>query len=433
MEQKNNNIQKEFSENGKKGSKVTVFATFLLVIVIIFAGIFIFMKKQKSKDGTTVGITDQQMTDKSDRGKDRISSDVEFGISFPLVSDDRQRAFSAEKMKDLDVTKFRNNFSWTWLENTKGNLNFTPIGDRLAWADANGLSMFVTVTSRAPSWRCVEQGTEESKCVVKMEDWEWFLEGLFSYMKTYENENGSLPIHAFQFENEWETISGGLAYPGTPDQFAAQHQAMYRISKKYFPDILFYVGGLTRGTAADVAFCTGRTDVLVRPDGTEEKSKSYCDKSSYIKKIAAVRDVLSRVSYDGVDQHLYWEPVSHWPLYIETLREDILPDDKKDALVIVSEFGGPHVGVLANEFCGKPEPCPNLTRENINRFQSQLIVEEVNAIKRIKDIEGAYYFSLTELQESFPAGRFSGLFYIDKERQIPVEKPSYNTFKALIK
>lgn len=397
-----------------------IIAGLVVVLLVVFGVQFVGAKQNPNKG---LGGGNEEIS---------VGGTFEFGLSFPPMSDEQQRTFTASNMQDLGVTQLRNNFSWTWLEPSENNLDFSPVGDRLSWASNNNLSMFVTITSRAPSWRCIEPPAESGKCITDPADWEIFLDSLFSYMKQYEQQTGSLPIHAFQFENEWEP-GGSLSYPGTPNQFKQQNDIMYQIAKQYFPNVPFYFGSFTRGTVAKVAFCEGYTTSFVYADGTVETNPAAVCDTNFANVVTVLKDILKTIDYDAADHHLYWDPETHWPAYIEALRNEMLPKNKSNIALTISEFGGPNTKRITMYFCGSPDPCPNMTRANINAYQDEQIGRQIEQLKTLGnqgEIEAAYLFTLVE-NGTFPAGRFSGLYYLDNQTNLPVEKPSYQTFKSL--
>lgn len=76
---------------------------------------------------------------------DKTALNFNLGISFPPVADQEQREFTAPLLQDLNVAIIRIGEDWRFREPSENNFNWSPLDNRINWAENNGFDVLLTV------------------------------------------------------------------------------------------------------------------------------------------------------------------------------------------------------------------------------------------------------------------------------------------------
>ncbi len=315
---------------------------------------------------------------------------LDFGLSFPPVSDTVQRQFTAGHLQALQVSHIRFAEDWTFREPSPGVFNWGPLDARFAWAEANHVTVLLTLQSRGPDWACGIRN--DQSCVYQSEgDFRNFVRSL---LQRYSDK-----IDKIQFGNEWNTT---FHYIGTATDYLRFNNILYDEVRIESPSTEVVLGGLSTGAMTILSGCSGRLDEVC-DDGdllNRQEIGSFCSEN-YPKFIDRVRTVLDQARYDVLDIHLY-DDAENWADHLEAFRE-IAPDKP----ILVSEFGGPNI------FCEDSDP----------EYQAERLEVYLTALCQSEEIEEAYFFKLVERGDGSAHER-SGL--IDGDLNL---KPAYSVFQ----
>ena len=324
------------------------------------------------------------------------SLNYNLGISYPPVSDQEQREFTAPLLKDLNVDIIRIGEKWAFREPEEGDFNWSSLDDRISWAEKNDINVLLTIESNGPDWACSEQQNSNS-CVFNDND--KFKNYVELLLQRYPNR-----ISKIQFGNEWQS---NFWFIGTEQDFVAANNIVYDAIQQFSPQTEFVLGGFTTISLRYLAGCNGLIDEFYDDEGnfyTREFLDEDCTHPDILKVVDRIDYVLQNASYDLVDIHLY-DDAENWNVYFENFKAMVQKP------IIITEFGGPNVNI---------EP---ITEE----YQSERLELYINVIDSL-DIEEAYFFKLVEGTNN-PAHIESGLIN-DSDL---VKKLSYFTFKDLNK
>lgn len=314
----------------------------------------------------------------------------EFGLSFPPVADDSQRAFTAEHLDALNVHRLRFAEHWGLREPSPGEFNWGPLDDRLQWAEEQGISVLLTIQSNGPDWAC---GTRnDQSCVfLKESDFRTFVRAL---LQRHPNR-----IDKIQFGNEWNDT---FNYVGSAADYVRFNNILYEEVQVESASTHVVLGGLSIGAMTALSACTGRIDEVC-DDGnilTGSEIDEACNEI-YPDLLARVQTVLNQARYDLLDIHLY-DDAENWAEHLAAIRE-IAPNKP----ILVSEFGGPNI------FCEDSDP----------DHQAERLEVYLATLCQLGDIEEAYFFKLVERGDGSAHER-SGL--IDTDLNL---KPAYSVFQ----
>ena len=190
---------------------------------------------------------------------------LELGISFPPVADGQQRDFTAPLLQELGVKRIRIADRWSFREPTPGVFNWGPLDERIAWAEAQGLAILLTIQSEGPDWACSSVSNTNSCIYNNNADFQNYVEQL---LQRYPNR-----IAKIQFGNEWMS---DFWYIGTGAQFAAANNIVYDAVQQYSPDTKVVLGGFTSISLRIMAACDGLIEVLQDDDGNTY-NRQYLD------------------------------------------------------------------------------------------------------------------------------------------------------------
>lgn len=313
------------------------------------------------------------------------------GISFPPVSDDADRQFSQQRLNDLGVKKIRFAESWALREPQKGNANWKPLDDRIAWANSHGYDVLLTIQATGPSWACAGAKNKQS-CVVSLPDFTAYVTTL---AKRYSGK-----IAKIQFGNEWQS---DYWYAGTAAEFIQTHNIVYDAVHEYMPSTTVVLGGFTTMSLRFMAACNGRVQSFYDDEGVLYDQKVFdevCSSEEFKKAYSRIDSVLTLARYDEADIHLY-DDAEQWGEYYGNFLTIV------DKPVIVTEFGGPNMNV---------EP---YTEE----YQAQRLKRYIMTLDSLR-IREAYFFKLVE-GSSNPTHVTSGLV----NSTTLALKPAYTVFR----
>lgn len=298
-------------------------------------------------------------------GNELLDDAIRLGISFPPVSDVEQRSFTSSLLAELNVDRIRFAEEWKFREPTQGNYNWGPLDNRIAWANANGLKILLTIQSNGANWACSDQKNTNS-CVFAAED--AFKDYVSNLLQRYPNK-----IEKIQFGNEWQT---DFWYIGTAEEFTRTSNMVYNAIQEYSPETTFVLGGFTSISLRFLAGCNGLIDTFYNDEGdliNRTVLDENCPTTSVQDVLQRINTVLDNAFYDEVDIHLY-DDVENWPIYIGNFKKMV------DKPIIVSEFGGPNLNVEPDD-------------EN---YQAERLENYIKTLQTDGEIKEAYFFKLVE-------------------------------------
>ncbi len=320
---------------------------------------------------------------------------MELGISFPPVSDDTQRDFTAGKLDDLGVKKIRFGEDWALREPVKGDFNWAPLDARIKWATDNGYEILLTIQSNGPDWACTTEQNDVSCVFANTADFQFYIDTL---MKRYAGK-----IDKIQFGNEWQS---DYWYIGDAAEFIEANNILYNSVKTYSPSTTVVLGGFTTISLRYLAACNGYVSSFYDGEGNFYDAQylaEACQSQQLYDSKQRIDSVLKYAKYDMLDIHLY-DDVEQWDEYYANFTDTISKP------VIVSEFGGPNLNY---------EPYTD-------EYQAQRLYQYIKKLDSL-GIPEAYFFKLVDGADN-PAHAKSGLVY-DTDFS---PKPSYYVFKSMV-
>lgn len=321
---------------------------------------------------------------------------LNLGISFPPVSDEQQRLFTAPLLNELNVKTIRIGENWKFRESSEGNFNWSPLDDRISWAETHGIDILLTIQSNGPDWACGSKQNDNS-CVFN--DNQKFKNYVELLLQRYPNR-----ISKIQFGNEWQS---DFWYIGNEQEFVQANNIVYNAIQQYSPQTKFVLGGFTTISLRFLAGCNGLIDQFYDDEGNlfdREFLDNNCNSTEILSVVKRIEFVLKNALYDEVDIHLY-DDAENWKVYFENFETMV------NKPIIVSEFGGPNINL---------EP-------SSETYQSERLEYYIKTIDSLR-IEEAYFFKLVEGTNN-PAHSESGL--IDSPKL--TKKLNFFTFKELNK
>lgn len=327
---------------------------------------------------------------------DKTALNFNLGISFPPVADQEQREFTAPLLQDLNVAIIRIGEDWRFREPSENNFNWSPLDNRINWAENNGFDVLLTVQSNGPDWACSDQQNERS-CVYN--DNETFKNYIEQLLQRHPNR-----ITKIQFGNEWQS---DFWYIGNEQEFVAASNIVYNAIQQFSPQTKFVLGGFTTISLRFLAGCNGLINEFYDDEGILYDTVFFeenCSSAEFQSVINRIEYVLQNALYDEVDVHLY-DDAENWKIYFENFGTMV------DTPIICTEFGGPNVLI---------EP----TSETYQQERLEYYIKTIDSFP----IEEAYFFKLVEGTNN-PAHTESGLI----NNPELTKKPNYFTFKQLNK
>ena len=331
--------------------------------------------------------------DKSGPENDMRPIDFELGISFPPVANSEQRDFTEPLLNELNVKVIRIGENWSLREPAQGNFNWSPLDDRINWAEDNNIDILLTIQSNGPDWACSDIQNTNSCVYNNNDDFKNYIEQL---LQRYPNR-----ISKIQYGNEWQS---DFWYTGNAQEFTTASNIVYDAIQQYSPNTDFVLGGFTTISLRFLAGCNGLVDSFYDDEGNlydEDFLNDNCDSSEIQSVVNRINYVLNNARYDFADIHLY-DDVENWVEYYNNFKTMI------NKPIIITEFGGPNINL---------EPDTELYQSN----QLELYLNAINTM----DVEEAYFFKLVEGSNN-PAHAESGLI----DNVTLTKKLSYFTFKT---
>lgn len=317
---------------------------------------------------------------------------TELGLSFPPTTGSVQRDFTKPHMDILGVKKLRFEDDWYYREPVQGYYNWGDLDSIVNWAERNGFELMLSIPPRGPDWACTSQQNEMSCVFADNEDFNTYLDTLFS------KYSGVFPL--VQFANEWESQ---WWYIGSAAQFIATNNAFYQAVKENSPSSQVVLGGFTTMSLRIMSACNGYVSSFNDDEGNiygQEWIDEYCDHELVLALFSRIDSVLSFANYDMLDLHLYHD-VDQWDEYYACFSDTISKP------IIVSEFGGPNINMGPSD----------------DEYQAQCLYRYIKKLDSLQ-IPEAYFFKLVAGSTN-PNGVVSNL--IDSTLN---EKESYFVFQA---
>lgn len=303
---------------------------------------------------------------------------IRAGLSFPPFANERQRAFTFEKMKELSIDRLRIAIDWRDREPEQGSFFWEPMDKRMQAAKDHNIKVFLTIASVGPTWACLPSDGNLFD--------EGALRAFFEALVTrYDN------IDKIQFGNEWEAGSDGYTERQAIESFVRYTNMLYEVVQQHAPQTEVVLGGITRlyplnerfnGTYHEINL----SQIQLAKNWSRQAlfQKIGRDREAYAKlnTKAHVEYVFEHASFDLLDIHLY-DDAENWEAYLS-----VLP---KGVPIVVSEFGGP-----SSEF--------ELTDPSYHATRMEAYLDAIEKLP----ITEAYYFKLVDSDESYH--KHSGLF-----------------------
>jgi hypothetical protein len=316
------------------------------------------------------------------------------GISFPPVANQQQREFAAPLLQELNVDTIRVGEAWTFRQPTENDFNWSPLDERINWAESNGIKILLTVQSNGPDWACSALQNERSCVFSDNTNFKNYIEQL---LQRHPNR-----VAKIQFGNEWQS---NFWYIGNEKDFVAANNIVYNAIQMFSPQTKFVLGGFTAISLRFLAGCNGAIDNFYDDDGvlyTRDYLAANCDGVEIRSVKNRINYVLQNALYDEIDIHLY-DDAENWGIYFENFESMV------DKPIIITEFGGPNVLI---------EP----TSETYQKERLEYYIKTIDSLP----VREAYFFKLVEGTKN-PAHAESGLI----NNPELTKKLNYFTFKEL--
>lgn len=324
-------------------------------------------------------------------------TNLKLGISFPPMKNKKQREFTLEHLKSLNVSLVRYSAHWKLREPSQGRFYWKPLDERVNFTLKNKISLLLTIPSDGPAWACGEVANDRS-CVFK--DKQEFRSYIRALLNRYSNR-----IDKIQFGNEWDSI---FWYAGSHKDYVEFNNILYEETKKYSPQTKVVLGGITKSVFMYIAFCKNKQEMVLPEEkyltqgrtqhGIKQHLLQRCPRGASLEE--RVNYVLENAKYDIVDLHLYDDP-ENWPTYLQILTA------LTDKPIIVSEFG-----------------CPNPSWEKYTqKYHAQRLKTCLQTLSRLP-IEEAYHYTLVDSRGELSYHINNGL--IDNDLKT---KKAYSVFK----
>ncbi len=316
---------------------------------------------------------------------------IRAGFSFPPFANERQRAFTFEKMEELSIDRLRIAIDWRDREPEQGSFFWEPMDKRMQAAKDHNIKVFLTIASVGPPWAVGKQPNLFNEDALAT----FFTEILTRYDS----------IHMIQFGNEWEAGSDGYTDWPSIQKFVHYTNMLYDEVQRLCPQTKVVLGGITRlypihELRMQNAFTLDLSQLQLTKHWSQEKLLQRIERDEEEYKALNIKAhaeyVFEHANYDVLDIHLY-DDGENWEAYLS-----IVP---KEVPIVVSEFGGP-----SSEF-ERTDPSYHATR----------MEAYLDAIEKLPITE-AYYFKLVDSPESYH--KHSGLYTKRLKR-----KPAYTVFK----
>ncbi|MFD1551910.1 hypothetical protein DNU06_01575 [Putridiphycobacter roseus] len=317
------------------------------------------------------------------------------GISFPPVSGETERDFTQPHLDFLGVQKIRIGEDWSNREPSQGNFNWSPLENRLVWAETYGYDVLLTIQSNGPNWACSNVANTQS-CVYSNNN--FFKTYIDSLLIKYGDK-----ISKIQFGNEWQS---DFWYAGNANDFVQANNILYQSVQTHAPHVKVVLGGFTTISLRFLAGCNGFVDSFYDDDGIfydQAFLQSNCPTPVIQNVLHRIDSVLGQAKYDIIDLHLY-DDAEQWDEYFYNFIDTITKP------ILVSEFGGPNVNI---------EPATDA-------YQLTSVYDYIKKLDSL-GISEAYFFKLVEGTNN-PAHATSGLI----DGTTLNEKPVYYLFKSFI-
>lgn len=393
------------------------------IAIFLFIGLFLAKERTLPIDKPVgVSIEDTTAINSILKNTNIINSNLKLGISYPPVSDKKQRTFTINHLQKLQTNQIRFSEHWIYREPQKGSFKWESMDERIEWVRNNNLSLLLTIESNGPDWACDSSKQNEKSCVyTNTEDFSNYVGAL---LQRYPNQ-----ISKIQFGNEWMS---NFHYIGSAEEFVRFNNILFKQVKKYSPQTKVVLGGFTTSSLRALAGCDKNISFFYIDDvlwcnqdlflceGTFIDIPNTCTSTGGVAVFGRISSVLEKARYDIVDLHFY-DDVENWGKYYQTIKS------KTNKPIIVTEFGGPYISECneSKSDCtlGKIEKEKNYSDE----YHAQRVAQYINVLSTL-DIDEAYYFKLVESESVNPTHIKSGL--IDNQLN---EKIGYFVFKALNK
>lgn len=345
-------------------SRLIFFLALQLLFLLLLAHPLVASGKSEEKKPGSYSVFDQ--------------TTIRAGLSFPPFANERQRAFTFEKMEELSIDRLRIAIDWRDREPEQGAFFWEPMDKRMQAAKDHNIKVFLTIASVGPPWACLpSEGNLFDEGALRA-----FFEALVT---RYDN------IEKIQFGNEWEAGSDGYTDRQAIESFVRYTNMLYEVVQQHAPQTEVVLGGITRlypihELRMQNAFTLDLSLLQLAKNWSQEKLLQRIERDEEEYKAlnikAHVEYVLEHAKYDALDIHLY-DDAENWEAYLS-----IIP---KEVPIVVSEFGGP-----SSEF---ERTAPSYHAARMEAY--------LDAIEKLPITE-AYYFKLVDSDESYH--KHSGLF-----------------------
>ncbi|OUS23782.1 hypothetical protein A9Q99_27495 [Gammaproteobacteria bacterium 45_16_T64] len=328
---------------------------------------------------------------------------VQFGLSYPGVSDAEGREFTRTNLQALSLTRIRFDEAWMYREPVEGEFNWGPLDERMQWLADNNISVMLTVQSNGPDWACEPTLSNERTCVFSDSDkFEGYIQTL---LQRYPNQ-----IELIQFGNEW---LASYWFLGTAQDFVEYNNIVYQSVQRYSPSTKVVLGGFASGSLSIISYCAGDIDQYFEEQTGDlvdaSQREAVCNSELVLSSQDMLNAVLESAEFDYLDVHLY-DDVENWNTYLSTIRRAV----GESVPVVVGEFGG-----------------PNLIWEQpySDEFQATRLGQYLDALSDM-DIKEAYYFKLVQSESALAAHWESGLYRLEEGEYI--KKPAFDVFEGFM-
>jgi hypothetical protein len=258
----------------------------------------------------------------------QLDGDMPLGLSFPPLSDDRDRELLAEHLPALGVEITRFDAPWALREPARDEYSWAPMDTRMAFIAEQGLVPVVTFPADGPEW--IRQGISTDKqnersAAFTAEANQEFATFVTDFVVRYAERHPGL-IDFVQFGNEWVS---DYWYAGSAAEFRATLETFAAAARAADPNLTILLGGFSVGQAASLAAVDGTVDEFWDSDGSTvtagmvvamlDQQQADLD-AGLIEEtfISRVETVLASDAYDWLDVHLYDQP-ELWDEYYQAV------------------------------------------------------------------------------------------------------------------
>lgn len=230
------------------------------------------------------------------------------GLYFPPIASPADMHLALQHSKTLGVKSVRFSENWKLREPTQNVWNWAGLDYRIDSLHNAGISIFLTVESDGPAWRC---GIKNPRSCV-YNDLRVFSAYVDTLVRRYKGRISYMQFGNESFSSYW--------YAGASSEFVTSANAFYLAVKAADPGVTVVLSGMQSSAIHDLAVCQyGRSIPSRNSQGELVSAASWCADSTNKAMLQRIGFIFACTWYDMVDVHLY-DNMEYWKEYLDVVR-----------------------------------------------------------------------------------------------------------------